>query len=58
MKVSIVDLFVAGSETTSTTIRWSVLYLINNPDVLAKVQKEIDEVVPKDTLPSLEHKEK
>ncbi|XP_037792868.1 cytochrome P450 2L1-like [Penaeus monodon] len=51
--VSIADLFGAGSETTSSTLRWVVLYMALHPDVQAKVQAEIDGVVAKGTLPSL-----
>jgi cytochrome P450 len=39
------DLFAAGSETTATTIRWTVLYLIHNVDIQNKMWKEIDNVV-------------
>ena len=28
LKVSILDLFMAGSETTSTTLTWAALYMI------------------------------
>nr|XP_027206501.1 cytochrome P450 2L1-like [Penaeus vannamei] len=51
--VSIEDLFLAGSETTSSTLRWLVLYMALHPDVQAKVQAEIDGVVAKGALPSL-----
>ena len=34
----ILDLFLAGSETTSSTLKWAVLHLALNPDVQAKVQ--------------------
>lgn len=27
------DLFLAGTETTSTTLQWALVYLINHPDV-------------------------
>ena len=27
------DLFIAGTETTSTTLLWALVYLINNPDI-------------------------
>jgi len=40
--ISIVDLFAAGSETSSTTLRWAVLYLILNQEVQEKCQKELD----------------
>ncbi|CAK6955176.1 Cytochrome P450 2J5 [Scomber scombrus] len=27
------DLFLAGTETTSTTLQWALIYLIKNPDI-------------------------
>ncbi|ROT74906.1 Cytochrome P450 2L1 [Penaeus vannamei] len=50
------DLFVAGSETVSSTIRWAIHYLAKYPEVQAKVQKEIDSVVPRDVPPSIQQK--
>ncbi|KAB7501040.1 Cytochrome P450 2B4 [Armadillidium nasatum] len=55
---NILDFFMAGSETTSSTIRWFFLYMSRFPDVQKRVQKEIDEIVPKGQLPSLHDKEK
>ena len=55
---SIADLYVAGSETTSTSIRWTVLLLTKHPEVQRKAQETIDEVVPKDRQPALEDREK
>ena len=49
----LVDLFGAGAETTATTIRWTVLYLIHNVDIQNKMWKEIDNVVGVGRLPSL-----
>ncbi|KAL3878368.1 hypothetical protein ACJMK2_030727 [Sinanodonta woodiana] len=40
----ICDLFVAGSESTSTTLDWAFLYMIEYPDVQKKCQQEIQEV--------------
>ena len=40
----IFDLFAAGSETTSTTLRWAVLYLILNPEIQRRCQQELDQV--------------
>ncbi|KAF2368467.1 Cytochrome P450 [Trinorchestia longiramus] len=47
------DMFNAGSETTSTTIRWMILYMATHPEIQAKVQKCLDEVVPRSRLPGL-----
>ncbi|KAG5275643.1 hypothetical protein AALO_G00122960 [Alosa alosa] len=47
------DLFVAGSETTSTTLRWSFLYMAKYPDVQEKVQAETDRVIGQSRLPTM-----
>ncbi|XDV46462.1 hypothetical protein PO909_014353 [Leuciscus waleckii] len=41
----VVDLFGAGTETTSTTLRWALLFMVKYPDVQEKVQSEIDQVI-------------
>ena len=38
------DLFIAGSETTSTALDWALLLMIEHPDVQRKCQQEIEEV--------------
>lgn len=38
------DLFLAGSDTTSTTLGWAIMYLCNWPEVQKKLQEEIDYV--------------
>jgi cytochrome P450 len=45
---SLMDIFMAGAETTSTTLRWFFLYMISYPEVMKRIQAEIDEVVGKD----------
>ncbi|XP_060623324.2 cytochrome P450 2J6-like [Anolis sagrei] len=42
---SIFDLFLGGTETSSTTLYWTLLYMVLYPDIQAKVQKEIDAVI-------------
>jgi len=42
---SFTDLFIAGMETTSTTLLWTFLYLLHHPDIKEKVYQEIDQVV-------------
>ncbi|CAI0444245.1 unnamed protein product [Linum tenue] len=41
------DLFLAGTDTTSSTLVWAMAELLRNPDVLAKAKKELDQIVGK-----------
>ncbi|XP_056419923.1 cytochrome P450 2K6-like [Hyla sarda] len=41
----VADLFGAGMETTSTTLRWGLLLMMKYPKVQENVQKEIEEVI-------------
>nr|XP_027230053.1 uncharacterized protein LOC113821725 [Penaeus vannamei] len=50
----LIDLFFAGSETTTNTLTHLFYYMAMNPDIQKKVQAEIDEVLPKGTLPTLD----
>ncbi|XP_050404552.1 cytochrome P450 2D3 [Patella vulgata] len=45
LRRSILDLFLAGSDTTATTLDWALLFMILNPEVQKKCQEEIDDVV-------------
>uniref|UniRef100_A0A667WUB9 Cytochrome P450, family 2, subfamily N, polypeptide 13 n=1 Tax=Myripristis murdjan TaxID=586833 RepID=A0A667WUB9_9TELE len=47
------DLFLAGTETTSTTLLWALTFLIKNPDVQEKVQAEIDRVIGQTRQPTM-----
>ena len=38
------DLLTAGTETTSTTLLWGLLYLILHPEIQAKCRLEISQV--------------
>ncbi|XP_066452112.1 cytochrome P450 2K6-like isoform X1 [Eleutherodactylus coqui] len=39
------DLFGAGMETTSTTLRWALLLMMKYPEIQRKVQSEIEKVI-------------
>ncbi|XP_070609880.1 cytochrome P450 2J5-like [Erythrolamprus reginae] len=41
---SIVDFFIAGTETTSSSLNWTLLFLANHLDIQDKVYKEMEEV--------------
>ncbi|OQV12855.1 Cytochrome P450 2J5 [Hypsibius exemplaris] len=47
---SLLDLFGAGTETTSTTVLWAFLLMIVNPDIQRKIQEEIDTTVGRDKV--------
>ena len=52
------DLFIAGTETTSTSLLWLILLLASHPEIQEKVQQEIDAHVTRDEMPSMEHRTK
>ncbi|XP_009620580.1 cytochrome P450 71A9-like [Nicotiana tomentosiformis] len=44
IKGLLADIFIAGTDTSSTTIEWAMSELIKNPRVLRKAQEEVREV--------------
>ncbi|KAL9969642.1 hypothetical protein ACROYT_G021879 [Oculina patagonica] len=42
---TIEDMFIAGYETTSTTMKWAITFLVNYPKYQEDIQSQLDEVV-------------
>ncbi|XP_051803090.1 cytochrome P450 2J4-like isoform X7 [Acanthochromis polyacanthus] len=51
------DLFIAGTETTTTTLHWGLLYMMYYPDIQKRVQAEIDAVIGSSRQPSMTDRE-
>ncbi|XP_054635847.1 cytochrome P450 2U1 isoform X2 [Dunckerocampus dactyliophorus] len=47
------DLFIAGTDTTTNSVLWVLLYMVVHTDVQKKVQAELDKVVGRHRVPSL-----
>ena len=45
------DLFLAGTDTTATTVYWALVFLSAYPDCQAKVYREVESVLGSDGLP-------
>ncbi|KAM6077811.1 uncharacterized protein LJ206_008266 [Theristicus caerulescens] len=55
---STLDLFAAGTETTSTTVRWGLLLMMKYPEIQRKIQEEMNQVIEPGELPKLEDRKK
>lgn len=51
---TLLDLVMAGTETTSTTLHWGILLMMKYPQVQKKVQREIASVLESGRLPRFE----
>ncbi|KAM6474005.1 cytochrome P450 2C31-like [Liasis olivaceus] len=56
--MSVFELFLAGTESTATTISYGLILLAKFPHIQAKAQQEIDEVVGANRAPSMEDRVK
>ncbi|CAJ2639271.1 unnamed protein product [Trifolium pratense] len=59
IKALLLNMFAAGTDTSSSTTEWAIAELLKNPRILAQVQQELDNVVGRernvkeDDLPNL-----
>ncbi|XP_075895311.1 cytochrome P450 2J2-like [Nelusetta ayraudi] len=57
LSICTMDLFGAGTETTSTTLNWGLLYMISYPQIQEKIHAEIDAVIGSSRQPCLSDRE-
>ncbi|XP_061173044.1 cytochrome P450 2H2-like isoform X2 [Saccostrea echinata] len=50
----LLDFFAAGTETTSTALRWFAVFMIRNPEVQEKMRIEINDVIGNSRYPTME----
>ncbi|XP_030600183.1 cytochrome P450 2F3-like [Archocentrus centrarchus] len=51
---TVMTIFLAGTQTTSSTLRYALNVLIKYPDIQEKMQQEIDTVIGKERCPNME----
>lgn len=54
LHVCTLDLLEAGTETTATTLRWGLVFMMHYPEIQEKVQAEIDRVIGQSRQPTLD----
>ncbi|RZB91105.1 Geraniol 8-hydroxylase [Glycine soja] len=45
------DIFVAGTDTTTSTLEWAMTELVRNPDVMSKAKQELEQMISKGNNP-------
>ncbi|KAK3730812.1 hypothetical protein QZH41_001171 [Actinostola sp. cb2023] len=56
--MTIQDVFIAGNETSTTTILWTLIHLMCHPQIQAKLHAEIDDVLGFDRMPEIKDRER
>ncbi|KAF8380389.1 hypothetical protein HHK36_027874 [Tetracentron sinense] len=46
----LLDIFGAGTDTTSNTLEWVMAELLHNPDTMTKAREELEQIIGKDNL--------
>ncbi|KAM4696337.1 cytochrome P450 2A10-like [Rhinophrynus dorsalis] len=47
------SLFLAGMETSTTTLRFALLMMVKYPEIQAKIHREIDQVIGRERVPNM-----
>ncbi|XP_073012527.1 geraniol 8-hydroxylase-like [Typha latifolia] len=55
VKALLMDMVVGGTETTSNTMEWAMAEMLQKPEILRRVQAELDQVVGKDHIVEESH---
>ncbi|KAL8261313.1 hypothetical protein R6Q59_025362, partial [Mikania micrantha] len=50
IKILILEMFIAGTNTTSTTVEWAMTEVIRNPHIMAKSKEELEQVIGKGNI--------
>ena len=58
LQSTLLNLFIAGSETVANTVVFAVLYMVNYPDMQGKLYQEIKDVVGMNRYPDVSDKSK
>jgi len=54
LAVTGIDLLFPAATTVTTTLNFALVFLLNYPEVQTKMQQELDKVVGRDRLPTLD----
>ncbi|XP_054809529.1 flavonoid 3'-monooxygenase CYP75B137-like [Prosopis cineraria] len=55
LKALLMDMVVGGSDTSSNTIEFGIAHIINEPEVMKKVQEELDNIVGRENIVEESH---